>query len=45
LAIKATLAQQLYGAQASEMINNQQDPMIKKVLELEARIPVPLLQD
>jgi carboxyl-terminal processing protease len=45
LAIKATLAQQLYGAQASEMINNQQDPMIKKVLELEARIPVPQLQD
>ncbi len=40
LAIKATLAQQLYGTQASQMILNQQDPMIKKVLELEARHPL-----
>ena len=37
LVIKATLARQLYGTQAFEMILNQQDPMIKKVLELQQR--------
>ena len=37
LVIKAALARQLYGTQAYEMILNQQDPMIKKVLELQQR--------
>ena len=40
LVIKATLARQLFGTQAFEMIVNQQDPMIKKVLELQQRLPV-----
>ena len=40
LVIKAALARQLYGIQAYEMILNQQDPMIKKVLELQQRLPV-----
>ena len=37
LVIKAALARQLYGIQAYEMILNSQDPMIKKVLELQQR--------
>ena len=36
-AIKANLAQQLYGMNAYEMILNQEDPVLKKVLELEGR--------
>ena len=40
LLIKATLARQLYGTQAYEMILNSQDPMIKKVLELQQRLAV-----
>ncbi|MGK0386397.1 MAG: carboxyl-terminal processing protease [Patiriisocius sp.] len=45
LVIKANLAQQLFGDQTSEMISNQQDPMIKKVLELEGRLPVTPVKD
>jgi len=37
LVIKATLARQLYGTQAYEMILHSQDPMIKKVLELQQK--------
>jgi carboxyl-terminal processing protease len=40
LVIKATLARQLFGTQAFEMILNSQDPMIKKVLELQQRLAV-----
>ncbi len=36
-AIKANLAQQLYGNNAFEFIINENDPMIKKVFELETR--------
>ena len=43
--IKANLAQQLYGNQASEMIYNQQDPMIQKVLELEGKLPLVEIED
>src|SRR5690606_35450168 len=35
--LKATLAQQLYGDQEFEIIMNQADPMILKVLELESQ--------
>ena len=35
LVIKATLARQLFGSQAYQMILNSQDPMVKKVLELQ----------
>ena len=37
LVIKATLARQLYGTQAYEMILHSQDPMIKKVLQLQQK--------
>ncbi|PVW17414.1 S41 family peptidase [Marixanthomonas spongiae] len=36
-ALKANIAQQLYGTNAQEYILNQGDPMLTKVLELEAR--------
>lgn len=35
--LKATMAQQLFGTNSYEQIINQGDPMIKKVLELDAR--------
>jgi len=35
LVIKATLARQLFGSQAYQTILNSQDPMVKKVLELQ----------
>ena len=39
-AIKANIAQQLYGQNAFELILNEGDPMIRKVLELEGVVPV-----
>ena len=38
-ALKANIAQQIYGPNAYEYILNQTDPMIKKVLELEKKAP------
>ncbi len=35
--LKANIAQQLYGTNEYEVILNQHDPMILKVLELESR--------
>ena len=37
-ALKANIAQQLYGPNAFEYILNEGDPMLQKVLELEAPI-------
>ncbi len=37
-ALKANIAEQLYGPNAFEFFLNMEDPMIKKVLEMEARI-------
>ena len=37
LALKANIAQQLYGPNEYEIILNQDDLMLQKVLELEAR--------
>ena len=39
-AIKANIAQQLYGSNAFEYILNQGDPMLEKVLRLEGLLPV-----
>ncbi|MDX1461421.1 MAG: S41 family peptidase [Marinirhabdus sp.] len=44
-AIKANIAQQLYGSNAFEYIINQGDPMLNKVLELEGLLPAPNQQD
>lgn len=44
-AIKANLAQQLYGNLAYEMILNQDDPMLKKILELEGRTRLMPIED
>ncbi len=44
-AIKANLAQQLYGNLAYEMILNQDDPMLKKILELEGRTRLKPIED
>ena len=38
IALKANLAQQLYGPNAYEFILNSDDPMLKKVLELEQKL-------
>ncbi|MFT5103738.1 MAG: carboxyl-terminal processing protease, partial [Candidatus Latescibacterota bacterium] len=35
IAIKANIAEQVYGTSAFEYILNQEDPMIQKVLEME----------
>lgn len=43
-AIKANIAQQLYGPNAFEMIINQGDPMLEKVLELEG-VLTPTLEE
>ena len=44
-AIKANLAQQLYGMTAYEIILNQEDPVLKKILELEEITSVSTLID
>ena len=38
IAIKANIAEQVYGTNAFEYILNQEDPMIQKVLELEGAL-------